>query len=200
MNLMKVIMKSKRIFKIRRKKDGLFYSHYQSWNKKGRSWTYLQHAQDALSYYLRGYVSVKKEDREAVLEDCEIVEYEVALEEKKVIGAQVLFEKAEKKNKFIREFGWALESLTNRLDKKGELENFRWFIVLNSGLGLKDVLAAMKQVGIKKAQYRYCFPSIAFMNDNDMMRFRLVVGEHIRHILDAEKMEEYKPENTQPTP
>lgn len=192
-------MKSKRLFKIRRKKDGFFYSHYQVWNKRGRSWTLLQHAQDALSYYLRGYGG-KKEERDALLAECEVVEYEVVLEEKKVVDATTIFENAEKKSKFIRAFGWALQSLISRLDKKGELDKFRWFVVLNPTLGLKDVVAAMKQVGIRKKQYRYCFPSIALIDDNDMMRFRLVVGEHIRHILDAEKMEEYKPENPQINP
>lgn len=171
-------------YKIRNRETGLYSTGGSNpyWRKTGKVWGNL----GGLKNHLNAWCNQLREIKD-IPDEWDIVEIIIKEEEAKTWPARVVSDKL-KRNKAIKEkYGWWM---ANALDEFKDLdfERYRYAFEIEYGSGrykgLDDIRKELKNLGLKRENYRYRTPVILFDNIEHAFTVKLVFGEKVKQFVD----------------
>jgi len=162
-----------KIYKIRRRRDGLYSTGGAgpSFSKKGKTWDNLGHVSSHVSNNLGNYGEINKTI--PAYADCDLVEIIVRHEDAAKLDMVEYVDRIVRRKRIAKKHGNVLAELITELEKKNQLDTFRWCLVPNP-FNTQEFQQLLVDRKIKKSQYRTRSNFYAFAEKDRAAMVRLI--------------------------
>lgn len=180
-----------KVYKVRDKDTGLYSSggSKPKWSKKGKTWG----NKGAVTNHLNMFCNSWSEDVKDLPEEWEIVEMIIKEEDVTTWPARIVSDALKKRVKIKKKYGWNMSRGLEEL-KNIDMDVYRYCFEIRDnvswGGAFEEMLGIIKELGIKRENYRYRTPIIVFNNINDAFIVKLSFGEKVRHFVDLVELED----------
>lgn len=179
-----------RVYKIRNRDNGLYSTggSHPSWTKRGKTWGNIGGLKNHLNIWCSSYNGIKD-----IPDEWEIVEIVVKEEDTNKWPARIVSDDLKRREAIKEKFGWHISNALDSL-KNIDLNRYRYVFEIDYSWrnreGFNEILKELKNLGLKRENYRYRTPVILFDNLDHAFTVKLVFGEKVSQFIDLVELKD----------
>ncbi len=174
------------VYKIRDKDTGLYSTggYQPKWNSRGKTWNNLGAAKNHINNWCGGsYGKIK-----LAPDSWEIVEIVIKEEEANTWPVNDYINEVKRRRQIKETYGWEIHRALKQLTDT-DTSKYRYLFVFD-WVTLGPVLKDLKNLGIKRIDYRYRTPVLVFDDIDKAFVVKLAHGEHVKQFVDLVELKD----------